>query len=89
MLAYKAKAIDYWIAKQFVKLKHVGLANLIFDFEKMEPLHQEFLQEEVTVDNLFQAYETTDKEAFFNHAKKLRSMLSHGSQEAMISIMKV
>lgn len=89
VLAYKAKAIDYWIAKQFVKLKHVGLANLIFDFEKMEPLHQEFLQEEVTVDNLFQAYETTDKEAFFNHAKKLRSMLSHGSQEAMISIMKV
>jgi len=89
VLAYKAKAIDYWIARQFVKLKYVGLANLLFDFEKMEPLHQEFLQEEVTVDNLFQAYETMDKEAFFNHAKKLRSMLGHGSQEAMISIMKV
>ncbi|MBP1681833.1 MAG: lipid-A-disaccharide synthase [Proteobacteria bacterium] len=89
VLAYKAKAIDYWIARQFVKLKHVGLANLLFDFEKMEPLHQEFLQEEVTVDNLLQAYETMDKEAFFNHAKKLRSLLGHGSQEAMISIMKV
>ena len=89
VLAYKAKAIDYWIARQFVKLKHVGLANLLFDFEKMEPLHQEFLQEEVTVDNLFQAYETMDKEAFFTHAKKLRSMLGHGSQEVMISIMKV
>lgn len=89
VLAYKAKAIDYWIARQFVKLKYVGLANLLFDFEKMEPLHQEFLQEEVTVDNLLQAYETMDKETFFNHAKKLRSMLGHGSQEAMISIMKV
>lgn len=89
VLAYKAKAIDYWIARQFVKLKYVGLANLLFDFEKMEPLHQEFLQEEVTVDNLLRAYETMDKETFFNHAKKLRSMLGHGSQEAMISIMKV
>jgi len=89
VLAYKAKAIDYWIARQFVKLKYVGLANLLFDFEKMEPLHQEFLQEEVTVDNLLQAYETMDQETFFIHAKKLRSMLGHGSQEAMISIMKV
>ena len=89
VLAYKAKAIDYWIARQFVKLKHVGLANLIFDFEKMESLHTELLQEEVTVDNLLQAYENVDKEAFFNHAKKLRSLLGHGSQEAMISIMKV
>ena len=89
VLAYKAKAIDYWIAKQFVKLKHVGLANLIFDFEKMEPLHVEFLQEEVTVDNLLQAYESVNKEVFFDHAKKLRAMLGHGSQEAMISIMTV
>lgn len=89
VLAYKAKAIDYWIAKQFVKLKHVGLANLIFDFEKMEPLHGEFLQEEVTVENLLRAYESVNKEAFFDHAKKLRSLLGHGSQEAMISIMKI
>ena len=29
VLTYKAKALDYWIAKQFVKLKHVGLANII------------------------------------------------------------
>ena len=89
VLAYKAKAIDYWIAQQFVKLKHVGLANIIFDFEKMEPLHTELLQEEVTVDNLLQAYESIDKEAFFKQAQKLRAMLEHGSQEAMISIMKV
>lgn len=89
VLAYKAKAIDYWIAKQFVKLKHVGLANIIFDFEKMDALHMEFLQEEVYADNLLHAYETMDKELFFEHAKKLRPLLGHGSQEAMISIMKI
>jgi lipid-A-disaccharide synthase len=89
VLAYKAKAFDYWIGKKFVKLKYVGLANLLFDFSGMEPLHEEFLQEEVTVENLLKAYENMDKEAFFDHAIKLRNLLEHGSQEAMIKIMTV
>jgi len=89
VLAYKAKAFDYWIGRKFVKLKHVGLANLLFDFSGMEPLHEEFLQEAVTSENLLNVYETMDKEAFFNHAKKLRNLLEHGSQEAMIKIMTV
>lgn len=89
VLAYKAKAFDYWVGKKFVKLKYVGLANLLFDFSGMEPLHEEFLQEEVTVENLLKAYENMDKEAFFDHAIKLRNLLKHGSQEAMIKIMTV
>ena len=89
VLAYKAKALDYWIAKQFVKLKHVGLANIIFDFENKEPLHEELLQEEVYAQRLFEAYESVDREAFFSRITELRKILGHGSQEAMISIMKV
>lgn len=89
VLAYKAKALDYWIAKHFVKLKHVGLANIIFDFENEEPLHPELLQDEVTVENLMHAYESIDRERFFEHALKLREILGHGSKEAMISLMKV
>jgi len=89
VLAYKAKALDYWIAKQFVKLRHVGLANIIFDFEKKEPLHVELLQEDVYAQSLFEAYESLDREAFFGRIKELRTILGHGSQEAMISIMKV
>ncbi len=89
VLAYKAKALDYWIAKQFVKLKHVGLANIIFDFENKEPLHGELLQEEVYAQSLFEAYESVDREAFFSRITELRKILGHGSQEAMISIMKV
>ena len=89
VLAYKAKAFDYWIAKQFVKLKHVGLANILFDFEQEEPLHVELLQEEVYADNLLHVYEQTDQEVFFERATKLRTLLEHGSKEAMISIMKL
>ena len=86
VLAYKAKAFDYWIGRKFVKLKYVGLANLLFDFAQMDALHEEFLQEEVTVENLLGAYEKIDKEAFVDHAKKLRSMLEHGAREAMVKI---
>ena len=88
VLAYKAKAIDYWLAKKFVKLKHVGLANILFDFANLEPLHEELLQEDVNVENLLRVYEATDKEAFVEHAKKLRGMLEHGAQEAMIKILR-
>jgi len=89
VLAYKAKAFDYWLASHFVRLKHVGLANILFDFKKLESLHVELLQEEVYADNLLYIYKTTDKKAFFNQATKLRAILEHGSQEAMISIMKL
>lgn len=88
VLAYKAKAFDYWLAKKFVRLKHVGLANILCDFAKMEALHVELLQEDVSVENLFEAYQTCEKSSFFKNAIKLRNILGHGSQEAMIEIVK-
>lgn len=89
VLAYKAKWLDYMIAKRFVKLLHVGLANIIFDFEQLPPLHVELLQHEVTVENLINAYENTNRETFFEAALALRAILKHGSTEAMIKIMSV
>ena len=87
VLAYKAKWLDYMIAKRFVKLLHVGLANIIFDFEQLPPLHVELLQHDVTVENLIHAYENTNPEVFFEAALRLRAILKHGSIEAMIKIM--
>lgn len=87
VLAYKAKWLDYMIAKRFVKLLHVGLANIIFDFEQLPPLHVELLQHDVTVENLIHAYENTNPEVFFEAALRLRAILKHGSTEAMIKIM--
>ena len=86
VLAYKAKAFDYWLGKKFVKLKHVGLANLLFDFADKKPLHEEFLQNDVNVKNLLEVYEKTDKEAFLSYAKELRLMLAHGAKEEMLKI---
>ncbi|MDD3462168.1 MAG: lipid-A-disaccharide synthase [Sulfurospirillaceae bacterium] len=89
VLAYKAKWLDYVIAKRFVKLLHVGLANILFDFEKLPPLHVELLQKDVNVENLIKAYKDTNLELFFKRALTLRTLLRHGSKEEMIKIMSV
>lgn len=89
ILAYKAKALDAFIARRFVKLSHVGLANIICDFEGFEPLHVELLQEDVTAKNLLREYEKADCERFFKNSVKLRDILAHGSANEMIKLLKV
>lgn len=79
VLAYKAKKFDYMIAKMFVKLQYVGLANIIMSFEGHEALHEEFLQEEVNVENLLREYYEMDREYFFERSTTLRKILQHGS----------
>ena len=45
VLMYKARKIEYFIAKQFVQLNYVGLANIIFEKEGLGEFHKEYLQE--------------------------------------------
>jgi len=89
VLAYKAKAIDAFIARRFVKLKYVGLANIIFDFSGFEPLHVELLQEDVTVENLMKEYGQIDRELFFKNSQKLHTILKHGSKNEMIKLISI
>ncbi len=86
VLAYKAKKFDAFIARIFVKLKHVGLANVIFDFAGIEPLHVELLQDDVTVKNLLDEYVHMDRELFFESSQKLHAILKHGSKNEMIKL---
>lgn len=79
VLCYKARGVDFFIAKRFVKLKHSGLANIIFDFEEDTPLHKEFFQKDVNVKNLIDEYNNIDKDAYFKHSLKLKKILKHGS----------
>lgn len=87
VLAYKAKNFDYKIAKFFIKLPYAGLANLILDFEGKPALHQEFLQEDVTKENLLNAYKNFDKEHFSSSAKTLKSLLKSGSTKNLINLL--
>lgn len=74
-LVYKAKAFDYFIGRMLVRLPYVGLANLIRYFAKEEPLHPEFLQNDVTARNLLQSYREYDRAKFIDNAVQLRQIL--------------
>ena len=88
VLAYKAKAIDVFIARKFVKIKHAGLANIMFDFMGKEPLHEEFIQEFATAENLLRAYESCDRQKFLKGCDELRAYLAHGSSKNVVKILK-
>jgi len=87
VLAYKAKKIDYFIGKKFVKLSHVGLANIIMDFEGKSEVHQEFLQDEVTEENLLNAYHNFDKDNFYTKSREVKNILKHGCVDNVISFL--
>ena len=88
VLAYKAKAIDVFIARKFVKIKHAGLANIMFDFMGKEPLHEEFIQEFATAENLLKAYKSCDRQKFLKGCDELRTYLGYGSSKNVVKILK-
>ena len=86
VLVYKARSIDYKIAKRFVKLPYVGLANLIFYFNNGKEFHEELLQDEVTKTNLLKAYQNYDSRYFLNNSAKLRDILKNGSAKNILNL---
>jgi lipid-A-disaccharide synthase len=85
-LSYIAKKIDFFIGSLFVKLNFVGLANIFFEKMGKAPLHNEFLQKNVTVENLLNDYKNMDRESFFNSSKILREYLKNGSSQNVAKI---
>jgi lipid-A-disaccharide synthase len=51
-------------------------------------IHPEFIQNEVNAQNLYNAYQQMDKEAFFKDASHLRELLGHGSAKRVSQIIK-
>ncbi len=86
LLVYKTRPIEFAIARRFVKLRYVGLANLILDFAGEEPLHPELLQEEATPEALLRAYATFDTERFMRRSGTLKKVLGHGSAQNVIKL---
>ncbi len=86
-LAFIAKKIDYFIGTKFLNITHVGLANIILSHYNNSTLHNELLQEDVSVENLLKEYKETDRAIFTQKAKELRDYLAHGSSENMAKIL--
>lgn len=81
LLSYIAKPIDYFIVKNLIKVKYLGLANIFFEKMGKNPIHAEFIQDDVTIDNLMNEYNTLNKKSFLDNSKILRNYLKHGSSK--------
>ncbi|HFU77418.1 MAG TPA: lipid-A-disaccharide synthase, partial [Epsilonproteobacteria bacterium] len=79
--------IDFFIGTKLLGIKQVGLANIILTNYNHTTLHNEILQEEVTVDNLLKEYYNTDREIFAQKAEELRTYLGHGSSQNVAKIL--
>ncbi len=88
ILSYIAKPIDFLIASRAVKIEHIGLANILFKYLKKEALHPEFIQNEVTPENLIDAFKNMDTDNFLEKTIQLRNYLQHGSAANVANLIK-
>ncbi|AFI05391.1 lipid-A-disaccharide synthase [Helicobacter cetorum] len=86
VLAYRAKTIDFLIARMFVKLHYIGLANIFYNALNNETpglgesqLHPELIQHFLSVESLLRAYKDMDRERYFKESLRLREYLVSGS----------
>lgn len=86
VMSYVAKKFDYFIGKQFVKLPFIGLANIFFWKMNKNPIHKEFFQEEVSVENLLQEYKNMNRENYLKNSIILREYLLFGSSKNVANI---
>lgn len=80
-LAFIAKKIDFFIGTKLLNITHVGLANIILQHHNKSTLHNELLQEKVTVENLLKEYYESNQELFNQKSGELRDYLAHGSSK--------
>ena len=86
-LSYIAKKIDFFIGTKILGIKQVGLANIILTKYNNTTLHNELLQENVTVQNLIKEYKNTNRDIFNQKSKELKAYLAHGSSKNIANIL--
>ena len=87
VLMYKAREIEYLIAKMFVKLNYVGLANIIFEKENLGQFHKEYLQK-FDINLLLEDYKNSSIKEFRQKSDKLKEILKSGSAKNIVNLIK-
>jgi lipid-A-disaccharide synthase len=87
VLMYKARWIEYLIAKSIVNLNYVGLANIIFEKEGLKEFHKEYLQK-FDINKLMSEMKNAKIQEFKLKSKKLREILKFGAAKNIIKIIK-
>ncbi|BCD60630.1 MULTISPECIES: lipid-A-disaccharide synthase [unclassified Nitratiruptor] len=86
ILSYIANSIDFAIAKLFVHLRYAGIANILAESITIDPIHPEYLQNEVTPQNLLKAYNEYNTIRFYEKSSQIRSLLKYGSAKNVAEI---
>ena len=86
ILSYIAKPFDYFIGRLLVKIKYAGLGNIMFEKYKGRTMHPEFIQDEVSVENLLKSYKEYNRESFLQDSQELRGYMQGGSSKKVASI---
>ncbi|MCK9330556.1 MAG: lipid-A-disaccharide synthase [Candidatus Cloacimonetes bacterium] len=98
-IAYIANQISYWIAKKIIKIKFIGLPNIILNEEKQlsEPVIPELIQENVNPDMLISTieYYMNNKNAYENFKTEINKIslilgkesASHNAKEAILNLL--
>lgn len=88
VLTYKAKKIDFFLAKHLVRLQYAGISNILAQFLHIDPVHPELLQEDLNLQNLLKAYNEYNKELFFQKAQQIQDYLVSGSAKNIAKIIR-
>lgn len=88
VLCYKAKTFDYFIAKMFVKIKYIGLCNIIFDNLDLGKFHDEFIQDMANKDELYKAYLNYNFDIFKSNSLKLQSLFDKDPSKQIAKLIK-
>lgn len=84
VLGYKCRAIEAFIARRFLHIKYIGLANLLYEkIRQNETFHIELVQEDLNVKNLINAFESAKESEFIEKSLRLRAYLKNGSAKAV------
>ena len=85
VLMYKARYLEYLIAKSFVKLDFVGLANIIFQKAGKAQFHNEYLQD-FDIHILLEEYQISSLKEAKQKREELLEILKFGSRDNILKI---
>lgn len=88
VMSYIAKKFDYFLGRMFVKLPYIGIANIFFHKMGKSPIHKEYFQKDVNIENLFKEYENMDRTNYLKNSQILRDYLKFGSSANVAKIIK-
>ena len=84
VLGYQGRWIEAFVVKQFLNIRFVGLANLLYShIAPNSQFHTELLQENLNAKNLLDSYLNANPNDFLEKSLALRAYLKNGSARAV------